>query len=279
MKTGLLLLVAFSLPLAAQNYTFQVITGCGSETIYPVMMDALGTVVGQAYVSGSDVGYGLLYQNGKCKLYPAADFTGVSETGEIVGLVGNGGTGSYIIRGGNVESLPAYPNGYYTTYCCFDVSNGTLWGNYSPLEVAAYVGFLYAGGKFYSFPYSFGGSGGTYEAQLAAVNRSGVAVGTYYTATTAPGFVYANGKFSYFLYPGSLVTNFYGVNDNNQVIGYAYSNHGENLYFLYDIATGTYTDINLEGNQASLAIGISNTGVIAFQDSATGGLLLATPVN
>jgi hypothetical protein len=113
---------------------------------------------------------------------------------------------------------------------------------------------------------------------LAAVNRSGVAVGTYYTATTAPGFVYANGKFSYFLYPGSLVTNFYGVNDNNQVIGYAYSNHGENLYFLYDIATGTYTDINLEGNQDSLAIGINNTGVIACQDSATGGLLLATPV-
>jgi uncharacterized membrane protein len=92
------------------------------------------------------------------------------------------------------------------------------------------------------------------------INTAGDMVGNYGQDTNSDshGFLYRNGNFTYFDYPGETVTVPTGINDSNLIVGYA----GKNpvVGFLYDGTT--FTTIRHGGDSATLTFGINNAGEV-----------------
>ncbi|MCU1274264.1 MAG: hypothetical protein JWO48_1695, partial [Bryobacterales bacterium] len=263
-------------PVAAQNYTFDTILECNNLTLFPAAMNGSGLVVGTAHdISGA--GGGMTYYNGKCQTYPSLAFYGVSDTDWLIAGI-KGGNGYYLIEPGpQVMPLPNYPGAQATSYCCIDTATGTLAGNYIPAgaPLNTFSGFFYQNGKFTSLPWSDASGSPSYEYTIAALNNAGIVVGTY-QRNYVLGFVLAKGKMTLLAHPGATNTNFKGVNDNGVVVG-RYDGPGITGVLLYNIATGTWTDLNFPSPYNGMTpVGISNTGVIALTNW-TGGLVFATP--
>jgi uncharacterized membrane protein len=72
------------------------------------------------------------------------------------------------------------------------------------------------------------------------------------------GFLYRNGTFTYFDYPGQTVTVPTGINDSDLIVGYA----GQNpvVGFIYDGIT--FTPIQHGQDSATATLGINNAGVV-----------------
>jgi hypothetical protein len=252
-------------PLVAQSYTFEAAT-CG-DNFFPYGMNGSGAVVGTTTVNGT--GSGAIYYNGKCYTYPTVYFSGVSDTGWLIGYPpGTRNNAEYLIQPGKVSPLPN-PFGLTSnfTYCCIDSATGTLAGNYYPSNGALESGFFYQSGKFTSLP-----SGYT----IGALNNTGIAVGETYQGAGIAGFVLAKGKVTLLAYPKAVSTYFYGINDKGIVVGSADANGG--TVFTYNLTTGAWTDLNFPYPYNIMnPVGITNSGVIALSGVGGGGLVLATP--
>jgi uncharacterized membrane protein len=78
------------------------------------------------------------------------------------------------------------------------------------------------------------------------------------TSSDSHGFLYTNGTFTYFDYPGESVTVPLGINDSGVIVGHA----GQNpvVGFLYD---GTsFTTLRADNRTATFASGINNAGEV-----------------
>lgn len=95
---------------------------------------------------------------------------------------------------------------------------------------------------------------------IFAINSVGDMVGNYgqNTLKDSHGFMYSNGVFTYFDYPGQTVTVPMGINDSNLIVGSA----GEFsiIGFLYDGTT--FTTITDGNNSATYPNGINNAGIV-----------------
>jgi probable HAF family extracellular repeat protein len=94
--------------------------------------------------------------------------------------------------------------------------------------------------------------------RISGINKAGDMVGDYGqdTNTDAHGFLYSNGAFTYFDYPGETVTVPMDINDSGVIVGYA----GRNpvIGFLYD---GTsFTTVQRGNDSATYSFGINNAG-------------------
>jgi uncharacterized membrane protein len=95
-----------------------------------------------------------------------------------------------------------------------------------------------------------------------AINKTGEMVGSYGMningGNDAHGFLYRNGTFTYFDYPGQSVTVPSGINDSGLIVGYA----GRGLVrgFLYNETT--FTTLRDGSDSATFAMGINNAGVV-----------------
>jgi hypothetical protein len=270
---------AFSLPLAAQTYTFQTILECNSLTAFPVAMNGSGVVVGSAHnIFGP--GAGMIYYNGTCQTYDEAVFYGVSDTdwlleSPLAFSVGN----TYFLAepGGKPAALPTYPGAQGTDYCCMDTAAGVLAGNYYTTGGGP-IGCLYQNGTFTSLPWSDASGSPSYMYTITALNNTGITVGNYEGAEQL-GFVYAKGKMTLLSYPGATYTYFYGINDYGVIVGsYNVKATGVSNLFLYSLATAKWTNLDFPYPYDNMTpVGISNAGVIALQYSASGGMAIATP--
>ena len=93
-----------------------------------------------------------------------------------------------------------------------------------------------------------------------AINDAGEVAGVC-NNSSGGGFVYDNGTFTYYAYPGGFNTIIYGINNSDQLVGtYQDSPSGNSHGFLY--SNGTYTAINYPGASQTFTTGINNAGVI-----------------
>jgi hypothetical protein len=260
-------------PLAAQSYTFESIS-CNGATPAPYAMNGAGTVVGVI------PGGGFIYSNGKCQTYPGELFSGVTDTGGLFATFPPD-KHTYLVESGDhkVGPLPDYPGAQGTLYCCADTRTGALAGNYWPNGTE--VGFFYQNGKFTSLPWSEASGSPSYWLTLAALNNTGIAVGTCECPNYLLGFVLQKGKITYHAYPAATYTYLQGLNDNGLVVGtFVNQKTGAGGIFTYNIDTSTWTELNFPSPYNGLVpFGISNTGVVALVSGGIGynGLVIATP--
>src|SRR5579863_3606242 len=106
---------------------------------------------------------------------------------------------------------------------------------------------------------------GAVVTSVNGINKLGQMVGNYGQSTSGAnsGFLYADGAFSYFDYPGESVTVAYKINDSGIIVGYATQLPGQsyNVYgFTYD---GTsFTTLQDGTDTATYAWGINNAGTV-----------------
>jgi len=164
------------------------------------------------------------------------------------------------------------------------ISNSGLVGgdyvySYQDTNDYAYAGFIYNAGVYTSFQYPyFSGCtppGCTYDVYVNGVNNSGTAVGEADSwagddLVSADGFTYSSGTVTKVDYPGATETGLVGINDTNQIIGYALVNGSD---VLFSDVNGTFTIIpGYPGAVSTRFTGINNNGQIVgvyFLDSQT----------
>ena len=109
------------------------------------------------------------------------------------------------------------------------------------------------------------GSGGT---TATGVNDQGQVTGYYIgtdsnqpNVTTAHGFLYTNGAYSFFDDPNAVNGTFAeGMNNANQIVGYYVDANGKDHGFIFNQPTGTFTTVDVPGASNTFIYGISNNG-------------------
>ena len=122
---------------------------------------------------------------------------------------------------------------------------------------------------------------------LQGVNNHGQAIGFFSAdGVHQHGFLYNVGTQAYTVLPdpstsriqsgGLTLTQFLGLNDNNEAVGYYQTNNGSQFGFLFNLSTQTYTYLDeplaapVGGVQVTQITGVSNSGEICgfFIDAA-----------
>jgi hypothetical protein len=113
---------------------------------------------------------------------------------------------------------------------------------------------------------------GLVSAQATDINNAGWVTGFNMTsATTSEGFLDKGGAFTFLQFPGSVFTQALGLNNTGQVVG-TFTDAAGNVHgFLYNILTGTYTELdNPFGLNSTVINGVNdNDQIVGFY--TTGG--------
>lgn len=190
----------------------------------------------------------------------------LNDKGEIVGWLWDIAPGSndlghgffYDSNGGAVISFLNYPGASETGIS--DINNkGVIVGNYVRFDakgenIINSSGFIYKNGGFSRFKVPFGST----WSQIGGINNYGHIVGTfsnthkyyYYWGEPASGFIYKNGSYSTFSYPGAQMTIPYSINDQGDIVGcYRMAPGYEQYTFLYK--NGAFTTLGNCGRDFS----------------------------
>jgi len=177
---------------------------------------------------------------------PAGMANGVNKNGAIVGAANNG---AFLLSGGIESFLPAANPGNTASEVAFGINdNGAIVGQYTDNIQDRVLGFVYQNNNFTIL---------TPTAQSVVVNAQGIndngLVIGFYSAdgVNQHGFTYNTLSASYSLLAdpntahiatdGLVLTQFLGVNDHNQAVGYYQTNNGSQFGFLFNLNTNTYT--------------------------------------
>jgi len=213
--------------------------------------------------------------------------TAVNTSGAIVGGANNNG---FLLKSG-VQSVVAPPSSANSIALGINDSGATV-GQYTPTNapppvpggVSAAPGFLNVNGTFTSiFPTTNGAI-----VNVQGINNNGQAIGFYSTdGTTQHGFLYtvATKQTTLLADPvtprtvsgGLVLTQFLGLNDNGEAVGYYQTTNGSQFGFLYNLSKQTYTFLDAPGAvpvggiQITQITGVSNSGQICgFYVDSTG---------
>jgi probable HAF family extracellular repeat protein len=101
---------------------------------------------------------------------------------------------------------------------------------------------------------------GAQYTNATAINNLGQVVGNYGqdTSSDSHGFLYSNGVFTYFDYPGQIVTVPMGINSLGLIVGHA--GEAPVFGFLYD--GSKFSNIDVGQNSATFSDGINDSGEI-----------------
>jgi hypothetical protein len=196
-------------------------------------------------------------------------------------LVAALGAGADATAASYVFTTIDYPQAVFTDVRGLN-NNGQIVG-YAFLADQVNFGFVYANGTYTRLPPGPNGA----EISAHGINDSGVVVGTTTNGQNNIGFIYRDG--AYQLYPRANTNTFFrAIGHDGKVTGYSdfYDANGAYQFssgFIFDPATGQFTDINVPGFTAVIAQGINDAGVVvgsgqdnpakAFvRDPATGNL-------
>lgn len=138
---------------------------------------------------------------------------------------------------------------------------------YASLDGTNNFGFLYSGGTFTPLPPAPGGL----QTGAHGINDSGVIIGSAGPAdgSSSQGFLLHGSTYTYFSYPGKTHTFARSINAAGVVTGYAEDHDaagnliaGSNLGFIYDPASGVFTDFAVPGSVFTIAQGINTAGQV-----------------
>ena len=138
---------------------------------------------------------------------------------------------------------------------------------YASLDGTNNFGFLYSGGTFTPLPPAPGGL----QVGGHGINDSGVIVGSAIPVdgSSSQGFVLLGSTYTYFSYPGKTHTYARSINAAGVVTGYAEDHDasgntiaGSNVGFIYDPASGLFTDVVVPGSVLTIAQGINTAGQV-----------------
>ncbi len=247
---------------AAPSYTFQTLNNNADPTFNQLLgINSAGTIAGY-FGSGAaghpNKGYTLVppygqgnYTNENFPGSVQTQVTGLNNTGTTVGFWSNSNNGppndanfGFTNVGGvftNVNN-PNTPAGALTF-------NQLLGVNDSNTAVGFYTD---ANGNNHGYTYSIGSK--TFSANIndpngvstttAAINNAGLLVGFDTDANgVTHGFLDSGGTFTDVNVPGATTTSFLGVNNKGLAVGFDVVNGAMNG-LLYDIGTGTFTELN-----------------------------------
>ena len=166
---------------AALNLIFTTLDFPGSNLTGANGNNNSGEIVGAYTVSGSFVGHGFFYKDGKFTIFPlphghiAAYGGGINNFGDIAGSnVQSPDVGFYAKRGSPVQIL-IYP-GSLSTFAVGINDNRIVVGAYYIFGNLGDTGFVYMNGKYISINYP-----GAVATFVTGINNSGQIVGTYNT--------------------------------------------------------------------------------------------------
>ena len=204
---------------------------------------------------------------------------GINNSGEVVG------SGTYTVYSGSyppppgegIEVLFLWNTGYAASasgspWRAIDQPSSYAYGINGANDVVGYftenrvaTGFLDANGTWQTLSYP--GATDTYAQGINNENQIvGYLIGTdtnQLSASTAHGFLYNNGAWSYFDDPNAVNGTFAeGINNLDQIVGYYIDGNGFSHGFIFNQPTGTYTTIDVPGstNTNTHIYGINNSG-------------------
>jgi hypothetical protein len=193
---------------------------------------------------------------------------GVNSGGAIVGVANNS---AFVLAGGTQRALT--PPGS-TTSVAFGINDGgAIVGQYVAGNVTP--GFLNQNGAFTTINPTTSAT----VTNVQGVNNRGQAIGFYSVdGVHQHGFLYNVNTKQVTLLPdpstartasgGLVLTQFLGINDNNEAVGYYQTNNGSQFGFLFNLATQTYTFLDdpqaapVNGVQITQITGVTNSGEI-----------------
>jgi uncharacterized membrane protein len=114
------------------------------------------------------------------------------------------------------------------------------------------------------------------SSQATDVNNSGWVTGFNLTGTTSEGFLDRGGVFTFLNVPGSTFTQALGLNNTGLVDGFFVDAAGNTHGFIYNVTTGTYTEVddpNAVGPAGTVINGINDKGqIVGFYTDANGNV-------
>lgn len=161
-----------------------------------------------------------------------------------------------------------YPGAVSTDVRAID-NTGRIAG-YASLDGVTNFSFTYAGGVFSPLPFS------PLSPSALGMNDAGVIVGGTIT-TPEQGFIFQSGAYTFFSRPGWTNTEARAINNAGLVVGWSYELDPVGGFFsassgfIYDPATGTYTDIPVPGSNFVIAQGIDTAGQVVGSALLPGG--------
>ncbi len=288
---GALGLVASQPTLGASTYQFTSFDGpgdhAGGTTVNGI--DNQGDVVGFSANAGASRLTNFIRSPGGTfsllNIAGAADAmaNGINSSRTVVGASGDNafllsnGLLSILASSGILATLPPVNPGKTASEIAFGINDsGSIVGQYVDSVSGNTPGFVDANDRFTvvsPVPDAM-------VTNVQGINNHGLAIGFYSTdGTHQHGFLYDTlGQFTLLLPDpstarttsgGLVLTQFLGINDNNEAVGYYQTTNGSQFGFLFDLKTQTYTFLDepeaapVNGVQITQITGIDGAGEIA----------------
>ncbi|MFB3906752.1 MAG: hypothetical protein ACE15E_25235 [Acidobacteriota bacterium] len=182
--------------------------------------------------------------------------SGINDSGDVVGSVGNPGmkSRSFLRRAGVSNLLDLSELGAASSVAQGINNNGDIVGFFD--DSLGRHGYLLRNGSYTKID-----APGELLTVLSRINDYGDIVGSLYTTSGAPskGFMLRNGVFTSIQVPGALWTEAIGLNDNREVVGNFADASGVHGFVT---SAGTYNTIDYPGAVMTRLGGIDNHGNI-----------------
>jgi len=282
MKTSTALFgLALSVPLvfsllsgaAAQSYNFTDFDASGSGLATTVnSISNSGVVVGSYLnVNATNTNFsGTPPVFNPLNLSDTASANGINSSNQIVGS--DGGGGAFLLDSNGLTTLPLVDS-TEASQAAFGINDGgVIVGQYFHSDGIISSGFVGSGSSFSPID----PTGAAVSTSAQAINDNGLVTGFYGTSgnpSFTHGFLFDTKTSAYTLLNDPVAndlasTQFLGINDGGEAVGYYQTNTGAQHGFLYNTATSAYTfldDPNIATVGAPLMqiTGITNSGEIA----------------
>ena len=282
MKTSTALFgLALSVPLvfsllsgaAAQSYNFTDFDASGSGLATTVnSISNSGVVVGSYLnVNTTNTNFsGTPPVFNPLNLSDTASANGINSSNQIVGS--DGGGGAFLLDSNGLTTLPLVDS-TEASQAAFGINDGgVIVGQYFHSDGIISSGFVGSGSSFSPID----PTGAAVNTSAQAINDNGLVTGFYGTSgnpSFTHGFLFDTKTSAYTLLNDPVAndlasTQFLGINDGGEAVGYYQTNTGAQHGFLYNTATSAYTfldDPNIATVGAPLMqiTGITNSGEIA----------------
>ena len=282
MKTSTALFgLALSVPLvfsllsgaAAQSYNFTDFDASGSGLATTVnSISNSGVVVGSYLnVNATNTNFsGTPPVFNPLNLSDTASANGINSSNQIVGS--DGGGGAFLLDSNGLTTLPLVDS-TEASQAAFGINDGgVIVGQYFHSDGIISSGFVGSGSSFSPID----PTGAAVNTSAQAINDNGLVTGFYGTSgnpSFTHGFLFDTKTSAYTLLNDPVAndlafTQFLGINDGGEAVGYYQTNTGAQHGFLYNTATSAYTfldDPNIATVGAPLMqiTGITNSGEIA----------------
>lgn len=273
--------LALSVPLvfsllsgaAAQSYNFTDFDASGSGLATTVnSISNSGVVVGSYLnVNATNTNFsGTPPVFNPLNLSDTASANGINSSNQIVGS--DGGGGAFLLDSNGLTTLPLVDS-TEASQAAFGINDGgVIVGQYFHSDGIISSGFVGSGSSFSPID----PTGAAVSTSAQAINDNGLVTGFYGTSgnpSFTHGFLFDTKTSAYTLLNDPVAndlafTQFLGINDGGEAVGYYQTNTGAQHGFLYNTATSAYTfldDPNIATVGAPLMqiTGIANSGEIA----------------